>query len=86
MKFTKMHGCGNDYVYVNCFDPEVIEELSRPGFDKAEFTIRVSDRHKGIGSDGVIFINPSPKAGLSTDATQEATENSSAAEGGAANN
>ena len=58
MKFTKMHGCGNDYVYVSTFDEEVRKEINAPGFNKEEFVIRVSDRHKGIGSDGVIFINP----------------------------
>lgn len=54
MKFTKMHGCGNDYVYVNCFSETVNdpEELSR----------RISDRHKGIGADGLILILPSVKA------------------------
>lgn len=51
MKFTKMQGCGNDYVYVNGFT-QTIE-------NKEEFVIKVSDRHFGIGSDGVIFINPS---------------------------
>ncbi|MCF0144958.1 MAG: diaminopimelate epimerase, partial [Eubacterium sp.] len=44
MKFTKMHGCGNDYVYVNCFE-EKVENAE-------ELAIRVSDRHFGIGSDG----------------------------------
>lgn len=54
MKFTKMHGCGNDYVYVNCME----EELPHP--DKvAKF---VSDRHFGIGSDGLILICPSAAA------------------------
>lgn len=51
MKFTKMHGLGNDYVYINGFE-EVVENLS-------ELAIRVSDRHFGIGSDGLICINPS---------------------------
>ena len=52
MKFTKMHGLGNDYVYVNCFE----ETVENP----AEVSMKVSDRHFGIGSDGVIFINPVP--------------------------
>lgn len=56
MKFTKMHGCGNDYVYVNGF----VEKI--PQQDKPEIVKRLSDRHFGIGSDGVIFINPSDKA------------------------
>ena len=51
MKFTKMHGCGNDYVYVNCFE-ETVENPS----EVARF---VSDRHFGIGSDGMILICPS---------------------------
>lgn len=54
MKFTKMHGCGNDYVYVNGFSEHVT--------DKVAAAIKVSDRHFGIGSDGIIFINPSDKA------------------------
>lgn len=54
MKFTKMHGCGNDYVYVNCFK----EDVKNPG----ELAKKVSDRHCGIGSDGLILICPSDKA------------------------
>lgn len=54
MKFTKMHGCGNDYVYVNGFE-ETVEE---PG----KVSRFVSDRHFGIGSDGLIIIRPSKKA------------------------
>lgn len=56
MKFTKMQGCGNDYVYVNGFT-EKIEQEKKP-----EIVRRLSDRHFGIGGDGVIFINPSDKA------------------------
>ena len=54
MKFTKMHGCGNDYVYVNCFK----EKVENP----SEVAIKVSDRHFGIGSDGLILILPSEVA------------------------
>lgn len=54
MKFTKMHGCGNDYVYVNCFE----EKIENP----SETARLVSDRHFGIGSDGLILICPSDKA------------------------
>ena len=54
MKFTKMHGCGNDYVYVNLFE-EKVEDPSR-------VSIVVSDRHFGIGSDGLITIGPSDVA------------------------
>ncbi|GHT84741.1 diaminopimelate epimerase [Bacteroidia bacterium] len=54
MKFTKMHGAGNDYVYVDCFR----EKVENP----QELAIKVSDRHKGIGSDGLILIMPSDVA------------------------
>lgn len=54
MKFTKMHGIGNDYVYVNCLK----EKVENP----SELAIRVSDRHFGIGSDGLILIKPSENA------------------------
>ena len=56
MKFTKMQGCGNDYVYVNGFTETVSKE------EKPELVTRLSDRHFGIGSDGVIFINPAQEA------------------------
>lgn len=51
-----MHGCGNDYVYVNGFTEKVPQE------QKPEIVRRLSDRHTGIGSDGVIFINPAKEA------------------------
>ena len=51
MKFTKMHGAGNDYVYIDCFQ----EKIDSP----EELAIIVSDRHKGIGSDGLVLIMPS---------------------------
>ena len=54
MKFTKMHGCGNDYVYVNLFEEEIL--------DPVDLAVKVSDRHFGIGSDGLITIGPSEKA------------------------
>ena len=54
MKFTKMHGCGNDYVYVNCFEEQVA--------DPEKAAILVSDRHFGIGADGLILIRPTDKA------------------------
>lgn len=56
MKFTKMQGCGNDYVYVNGFTEKI------PAEKKPELVRRLSDRHFGIGSDGVIFINPAKEA------------------------
>ena len=59
MKFTKMHGIGNDYVYVNCFNEEVK--------DPAKIAVLVSDRHFGIGGDGLILIKPSDKADFEMD-------------------
>lgn len=51
MKFTKMHGIGNDYIYVNGFEEKIEDPVS--------FAICYSDRHKGIGSDGLVMILPS---------------------------
>lgn len=56
MKFTKMQGCGNDYVYINGFEEKIKQD------EKAELVRTLSNRNFGIGSDGVIFINPSQKA------------------------
>lgn len=56
MKFTKMQGCGNDYVYVNGFTEKLSPE------EKPEIVRSLSDRHFGIGGDGVIFINPAEEA------------------------
>jgi diaminopimelate epimerase len=55
MRFTKMHGIGNDYVYVDCV-------RSPPPRHPAELSLKVSDRHFGIGSDGLILICPSERA------------------------
>ena len=54
IKFTKMHGCGNDYVYIDCMEqsPDRPEALAR----------EMSDRHCGIGADGIILILPSSAA------------------------
>lgn len=54
MKFTKMQGAGNDYVYVDC--------TKLPLANPSEVAVRVSDRHFGIGSDGLILIKPSDNA------------------------
>lgn len=54
--FTKMHGCGNDYIYINGFTEKIAQE------QKPELVRRLSDRHFGIGGDGVIFINPAQEA------------------------
>ncbi|MDE7177516.1 MAG: diaminopimelate epimerase [Lachnospiraceae bacterium] len=56
MKFTKMQGCGNDYVYVDGSRERISQEK------KPELVRRLSDRHFGVGGDGVIFINPSVEA------------------------
>jgi diaminopimelate epimerase len=54
MKFTKMHGAGNDYIYINCFE----ESVDSP----QELAIKLSDRHFSIGADGLILIKPSDRA------------------------
>ncbi len=56
MKFTKMHGCGNDYIYVDG-SKEILSADEKP-----EIVRRLSDRHFGIGGDGVIFVNPASGA------------------------
>lgn len=56
IRFTKMQGCGNDYIYINGFTQKVPQEK------KEAFVRSASDRHFGIGGDGVIFINPSQEA------------------------
>lgn len=54
MKFTKMHGCGNDYIYIDCFK----ETIS----DESEAAIKLSDRHFGVGGDGIILIKKGTQA------------------------
>ncbi len=54
IRFTKMHGAGNDYVYIDCFSERID--------DPAGLAVRISDRHFGVGSDGLILIRPSDKA------------------------
>ena len=51
MKFTKMQGIGNDYIYVNCFEEQVV--------NPEQLSVRLSDRRFGIGGDGLILIMPS---------------------------
>lgn len=51
MRFTKMHGCGNDYIYINCFE-EIVETPEK-------LAIAMSERHFGVGSDGLVLILPS---------------------------
>ncbi|MFT4555275.1 MAG: diaminopimelate epimerase [Porticoccaceae bacterium] len=55
MKFTKMHGAGNDYVYVNCFEQVELGDVS-------ELAKAISDRHFGVGGDGLVLICPSERA------------------------
>lgn len=59
MKFTKMQGCGNDYIYVNCFQENVT--------DRPAAAVKLSDRNFGIGGDGLICICPSDKADFKMD-------------------
>lgn len=54
MKFTKMHGCGNDYIYIDCFKENVEDEKKAAIF--------LSDRHFGVGGDGIILIKKGTKA------------------------
>jgi len=56
LRFTKMQGCGNDYIYVNGFAEQIDADK------KPELVRKLSDRHFGIGGDGVIFINPGKSA------------------------
>src|SRR5437899_5680547 len=55
MRFSKMQGCGNDYIYVDCFK-------EKPPADPAALSRAMSDRHFGVGSDGLILICPSEVA------------------------
>ncbi len=55
MRFTKMHGAGNDYVYINCFEPVQLGDIPK-------LAIAMSDRHFGVGGDGIVLICPSEKA------------------------
>ena len=59
MKFTKMQGCGNDYVYINCFEEKVE--------DAPAVARKVSDRHFGIGADGLVLIKPSSRDDFTMD-------------------
>ena len=51
LPFTKMHGCGNDYIYINCFEHDVAAPEA--------LAVQLSDRHKGVGGDGLVLILPS---------------------------
>ncbi len=54
MRFTKMEGCGNDYIYINCFE----ENVNQP----EKLAVAMSERHFGVGGDGLVLIMPSDKA------------------------
>lgn len=54
LEFIKMHGCGNDYIYFNCFKEDIL--------DPSALSVRLSDRHFSIGGDGIILVCPSDKA------------------------
>lgn len=54
LHFTKMHGCGNDYIYFDCFHENVV--------DPGALSVRLSDRHFGVGGDGIVLICPSDAA------------------------
>lgn len=58
MKFTKMHGAGNDYIYFNCLDEETRNDITNPEI----LSTRLSDRHISIGGDGIVLICPSETA------------------------
>lgn len=62
LPFTKMHGLGNDYVYVDCFQPKVAALIAQT--DLYQLARRISDRHRGVGSDGLVLIMPSEVADL----------------------
>jgi diaminopimelate epimerase len=53
--FVKMHGAGNDYVYVDCF-------REQPPADPASLAPRIADRHRGVGGDGLVLVQPSTVA------------------------
>src|SRR5438552_6781937 len=55
MRFTKMQGCGNDYVYVDCF-------AQKPPANPSALSVKIADRHFDVGGDGLILICPSEKA------------------------
>lgn len=60
MQFIKMHGLGNDYVYVDCFDPVTADIIAQT--ELSSLAQQLSDRHFGIGSDGLVLILPSDEA------------------------
>lgn len=59
LEFTKMHGCGNDYIYINCFGDNPILSMSQDGEKLSRTIAALSDRHFSIGGDGLIMICPS---------------------------
>ena len=67
-RFTKMHGLGNSYIYVNQFEEQLPEERL------AEIAVKVSSIHTGIGSDGMILICPSKSARQNADFNNDGSE------------
>lgn len=60
--FTKMHGLGNDYIYMDGFDSRMSKPAAWPSEQKGRLAVMMSRRHTGIGADGLIFIQPSEEA------------------------
>jgi len=58
--FTKMHGAGNDYLYLNLFDPEVSKLIGE--IDHGDLAVKISDRHFGVGGDGMVLLAPGDEA------------------------
>ena len=58
VSFFKMHGCGNDYIYFDMFDEDVRSKVHNP----TELSVKLSNRNKGIGGDGIVLIEPSDVA------------------------
>ncbi len=69
VKFTKMQGCGNDYIYI--YGPDMPEWRELPGERKAGLVRWMSDRHFGLGADGVIWIHPAPETADAADFEME---------------
>ena len=60
--FTKMHGLGNDYIYMDGFDSRMSKPAAWSSEQKGRLAVVMSRRHTGIGADGLIFIQPSEEA------------------------
>lgn len=58
IRFEKLEGAGNDYVYIDCTDPQTCDQIRAYGLETEDKIRRISDRHFGVGSDGVVFLHP----------------------------